>query len=218
MKEDIHGFPFSQLPTSRGILLDLDDTLYCYAPCHEAAVAACYAEENLGLDEADFFASYRKNRTLVTQRLNNGGSCRSRLFAFLNMCEAQGLVSPYVAALKLDTVYWDSFLAAMTVHDSALEFIEACKERELPVCVVSDMTAAIQIKKLERLNLTGSVDFLVTSEEVGVEKPDRRMFEAGLKKLGLLPSEVVMAGDDWKKDVVGGQNAGIQSYHVTISA
>ena len=52
-------------------------------------------------------------------------------------------------------------------------------------------------------------DVVVISYEVGVEKPDARIFKIALKRLGSRPEEAVHVGDDPLMDVKGAKNAGI---------
>ena len=74
------------------------------------------------------------------------------------------------------------------------------------------MQAHIQIKKLEKLNADKFIDFLVTSEEVGFEKPNKEIFELALKKMNLEKDQVIMIGDSLEKDVIGAKNFGIKGY------
>ncbi|MGK9041948.1 HAD family hydrolase [Rhizobium sp. SA279] len=195
----------------QGILVDLDDTLYRYDPCHRVALAHCFAENSLGLSERDFNHSYREARNLVTARLYPQGVCRSRLFAFQMMCEDAKVPRPFSAALDLDEVYWTTFLSNMKIDASADAFLIRCAARNLPVCVVTDMTAHVQIKKLHALGIDGAISSLVTSEEIGAEKPDPRMFLTGLEKLGTSTKHTIMLGDSFSKDVQGALAAGIQA-------
>jgi HAD superfamily hydrolase (TIGR01549 family) len=212
----IHGFPFDVLKSLRGILIDLDDTLSEYEPCHQYGLAAAFACANLGFTKAEFDITYRQARTDVTARLLGGGSCRSRLFAFQLMCERHRCSQPYMTALALEQAYWDQFIASMQPHPVAARFLNECRALGLPVCVVSDMTAQIQIRKLAHLNVLEAITHLVTSEEIGCEKPSSKMFEAGLKKIGLKKEDVAMIGDDLAKDVNGASAIGIRSYQVRL--
>jgi putative hydrolase of the HAD superfamily len=62
---------------------------------------------------------------------------------------------------------------------------------------------------LERTALRPIVDAVVTSAELGVAKPDRRIFEHALGLAGATPAEAVHAGDDLRADVEGARGAGI---------
>lgn len=61
---------------------------------------------------------------------------------------------------------------------------------------------------LDRHGLTGFFRTIVISGEVGVKKPDPRVFEPALREAGLRPSEVVYVGDT-EDDVAAAVAAGI---------
>ena len=54
-------------------------------------------------------------------------------------------------------------------------------------------------------------DVRVFSDEVGVRKPDARIFEAALEALALPPGEVVHVGDDVEADVAGAMGLGMRA-------
>jgi HAD superfamily hydrolase (TIGR01662 family) len=64
-------------------------------------------------------------------------------------------------------------------------------------------------KALDRLDLLQFVDSIVTSTDVGEEKPSPKVFLTAIESLGLSVNEVVMVGDDIIKDIGGAQNLGI---------
>jgi len=59
--------------------------------------------------------------------------------------------------------------------------------------------------------LEGLVDFLLTSEEAGVQKPDPRLFHLALERGHACRTTAVVIGDSWALDVVGAHHAGIRS-------
>lgn len=68
-----------------------------------------------------------------------------------------------------------------------------------------------QREKLERAGLAELVDQVCISEELGVAKPDRRIFEEAFRRLKV-PSEGVwgwMVGDAALPDIAGGSGAGL---------
>jgi 2-haloalkanoic acid dehalogenase type II len=54
------------------------------------------------------------------------------------------------------------------------------------------------------------VEFVLISEAVGAYKPDRRMFEAAVARLGLEPGQVLHVGDSDVDDVQGAKAAGLR--------
>lgn len=77
------------------------------------------------------------------------------------------------------------------------------------VGVVSNNETVEQREKLTFLGLAQWIDHLVVSQEIGVAKPDRRIFEAALSRSSAAPDEAVMIGDSWVNDVRGARSAGI---------
>ena len=55
------------------------------------------------------------------------------------------------------------------------------------------------------------VDFFVSSEEAGVEKPEARFFSRCLTKADCNKEECLFVGDSLKKDVYGAINAGFKA-------
>jgi putative hydrolase of the HAD superfamily len=211
-------FPEIDLTGVKGVMIDLDNTLYLYEPCHNFALKSCFEKFFLGkMSFTEFADLYKKHRDEVTASLSPQGACRSRLFAFQHLLEDMQEKEAYEKAAMLDQLYWHDFISVMKLEDDAKKFLEKCKDRSLPICVVTDMLAETQVKKLRKLQITQFIDYLVTSEEAGREKPSALIFEVALKKLRLEKSEVIMIGDDEKKDVVGAKNNGINSYQVKIS-
>ncbi len=60
----------------------------------------------------------------------------------------------------------------------------------------------------ERTGLPGRFDFRLAADDVGVAKPDRRMFTMAAAAAGCHPAELVYVGDDPCKDVAAPQSVG----------
>ncbi|MGM0406282.1 MAG: HAD family hydrolase [Thermoplasmatota archaeon] len=61
----------------------------------------------------------------------------------------------------------------------------------------------------EKCGLDGIFDFVVFSQYVGVEKPDKRIFEHAYSKFDCDGCQIVHVGDSIENDVIGAENAGI---------
>ena len=61
------------------------------------------------------------------------------------------------------------------------------------------------------LGMAPYLDFCLTSEEVGVEKPDPAIFVAALDRAGVKPGEAVHVGDQPRSDLVGARGAGLHA-------
>lgn len=66
---------------------------------------------------------------------------------------------------------------------------------------------------IKDLEISQYLDFVITSKEVGYEKPNKEIFIAALKKGGVSEKgELALhIGDDLEKDIQGAANAGMKS-------
>jgi HAD superfamily hydrolase (TIGR01509 family) len=74
--------------------------------------------------------------------------------------------------------------------------------------VVSNANGTVR-DKLRRVGLASYFEVILDSHEEGVEKPDPRIFQTALSRMGVTGSEAVHVGDYYHIDVVGARAAGI---------
>jgi FMN phosphatase YigB (HAD superfamily) len=68
-----------------------------------------------------------------------------------------------------------------------------------------------RLEKIDSLNLSEYIDFLVCSEEVIDTKPMPKVFNLALEKSECKKDEVIFLGNSFSADVVGGENFGIDT-------
>jgi putative hydrolase of the HAD superfamily len=163
--------------------------------------------DTFGLNKISILDSYNIARKKVHIELSETASSHNRLLYFQKMLELLD-INPLKYAFIIYNIYWDNFLENMKPFDGVYELFEKYKNN---ICLVTDLTAHIQYKKIKQLNLEEYCNKIVTSEEVGKEKPHPYMFMLALQKLNMQIDEVCMVGDSFKKDIFGASNLGIQS-------
>jgi putative hydrolase of the HAD superfamily len=77
--------------------------------------------------------------------------------------------------------------------------------------LVTNGAPDVQRDKLSHTSLAASFDVAIISAELGVGKPDPRIFEAALAALDLAPADAVMVGDSLTRDVAGAHAAGLRA-------
>ena len=91
----------------------------------------------------------------------------------------------------------------------AAETLAALRGRGYRVAVVSNADGRVR-GLLEDTGLAAFLEFIIDSAEVGVEKPDPRIFHAATDRLGLPPGRCAYVGDIYEIDVAGALEAGLQ--------
>jgi len=64
---------------------------------------------------------------------------------------------------------------------------------------------------LRKIDIEKYFDIIITSVDVGHEKPDERIFLTALRKLRIKPKDAVMVGNRISADIVGGNRMGMKT-------
>ncbi|HEY8516231.1 MAG TPA: HAD-IA family hydrolase [Candidatus Binatia bacterium] len=78
----------------------------------------------------------------------------------------------------------------------------------MKLAVVSNSDGTVE-QGLEKMGLRDALDAVLDSARVGVEKPDRRIFEKAIEAVGCAPERTAHVGDLFAVDVVGARAAGL---------
>ena len=96
------------------------------------------------------------------------------------------------------------------IEPGAAEALALAREAGLRTAVISNSNGTVAAI-LDRLGLGRLLDFVIDSSEVGVEKPDPRIFQIALDRAGLRAHEAAYVGDLYSIDVVGARAAGLSA-------
>lgn len=196
----------------KAVIFDLDNTLYEYEDINKDAIAALrtYTCSRYGISGAEFHEIFERARKDTKDILGNTGASHNRMLYFQKILEYIGR-PPVEGTLEMYEAYWGYILDHMEPYEGVAELFQYCRTRGLKIGICSDLTAAIQHRKLRKLGLAPWIDAVVTSEEAGAEKPAQIMFTMMLDKLGISPREAFFIGDSMQKDVRGATQVGIRA-------
>lgn len=109
----------------------------------------------------------------------------------------------------------DMYLSNMSNHlqmfEGAYDILDALKGKTKLVCLTNGVLKA-QKSKLDKGNLRMYFDEIIISDEVGCHKPDVKIFDYMISKIGEYDkSEMIIIGDSLTSDIQGGINFGIST-------
>lgn len=196
----------------KAVLFDIDNTLYSYDDAHAFGWDAlcAYAKDHLGMDEETLTGSLKHAADTVKARL--GADCAAlhdRTLRCQVMLEQNSLSLHHAATMG--ELYWDTLIRSAKPTPGIMACLPKLKEAGFVLGIGTDMTIEYQLKKLEKLQMLPFFDFIVSSEEVNVEKPHEKLFRTCAVKAGVSPEECLFIGDSLKKDVMGAKNAGMEA-------
>ena len=198
----------------RAALFDLDDTLYPYPPCNAAGQAAAHERSRaLGydLDREAFEALYRAGRREVKREVPGTAAAHDRHLYFKRGIETHAGDHARGDALALADAYWEAYFDEMELFYGVEATLRSLTDADVDLAVVTNLTARIQMRKVDRLGIAPHVDVLITSEETGREKPGSAPFTVALSRLDRRPGESVMVGNSVSSDVAGGNAVGLET-------
>lgn len=194
------------------LLVDLDDTLFDHASTSLRALSElreeypalrAFAPEELARRYATHLEELHP-RVLAGELSIDEARLLRTVRVFAEAGEAVSRSEARRRAARLRALYQ----ASRHPVDGAREFLEFVHARARIVIVTNNLLAEQQ-EKLAFLGLTDLIDGLVTSEELGLAKPDPRFFHAALERGGMDAAAAVVLGDSWESDVEGARAAGL---------
>jgi putative hydrolase of the HAD superfamily len=89
------------------------------------------------------------------------------------------------------------------------EMLKALKEQGYKLGIITNGRDFYQRNKISALGISEYFDYIVTSGEVNIKKPDPEIFKIALKNLNSLSDRCVMVGDNLKADVIPAKELGM---------
>ena len=196
------------------VLFDLDDTLFDHQHSRRCGLLALqHAYPPLAyLPIDDLVAEHeRQLRASYNQVLDGAVSLTAnRLERFRRMFVNCGVTIPVAEVERAMQRYRHAYEAHHRAVPGILALLAHLQPR-LRIGVVTNGLVVAQQEKLVACQLAGFIDFLLTSEEAQVKKPDPRLFLLALEKAQTRREGAVVVGDSWAFDVLGAHQAGIRS-------
>jgi putative hydrolase of the HAD superfamily len=98
----------------------------------------------------------------------------------------------------------------------ALELLNYLKGRYV-MHIITNGFKEIQGIKMDGSGLTPFFVHNINSEDVGVRKPNPRIFEYAFDLAGTNAGESLMIGDDWEADIIGAKNIGMDQVYLKLN-
>ncbi|GEN36197.1 HAD family hydrolase [Aneurinibacillus danicus] len=188
----------------RGIIFDLDDTLYCehdYVRSGFCAVAQALAEAN-GQDATSIYDAF------VQEWQENG---RGKVFD--TVCERLHL---FAEVADLVRIYRMHEPISLSLYEDADRLLSYLQKHSIARGLITDGDKRVQWRKIKALRLEERIPCIIVSDDLGREcwKPSRVPYEKALTCLGLAPAECAYVGDNPHKDFCTARALGMHTIRV----
>lgn len=191
------------------VVFDLDGTLCYYSVSIKEAMEqtlrrAGQSRDLVGdLDRAA--ARYDALWEEEEQTHEAGRSLRERIWG--RLLSEHSVYEPLLAH-TLSDIYTRIRVPSIRLFDGMQELLVGLKAR-YRLGLLTNGPADMQWEKIKTLKIEGLFDVIVVSGEVGIYKPDIRIFQHLLEQLRVPPLQALYVGDSYAMDVVGAKETGM---------
>lgn len=197
------------------VLFDLDRTLWDYESNAIRTLGDVYQHFDVQKYEMtldNFLIGFKKFNDLLWREFQKGNIDKQSLREqrFTKVLELAG-VRDRATGIAMDRYYIEEAPKQTEIFPGTIELLDYLKHKGYQLSLLTNGFTEVQIVKIERCGIAPYFDRMFTSQDIGFQKPDRRIFHAAVSAHHARKNEVLMVGDDWENDIVGARNYGIDS-------
>lgn len=201
------------------VWVDLDDTLIDFKTNSRTALTRLYHARNLDrwfdLPEKWIEVYELHNKELWSEYAAGSIACDYlRMERFRRPLTDAGVADEEARILSrsFDMEYLDYLAAEKVLMPGALKLLAFLRGSGVKIGVLSNGFADVQYRKIRSAGLEAYIDLTVLSDDIGINKPDRRLFEYAMQRAGDTdPAHHLMIGDNPSTDIQGALGAGWQA-------
>ena len=129
----------------------------------------------------------------------------SRSVSFKKYCDKYEVTC--MTSEELST-YWTTISGSVVyLFDDVIDVITYLKKK-YRLAILTNGSPISQRRKLESTGILNMFELSVVSGEVGIDKPDPRIFDVMCERMKVKPEDCLYIGDNYVNDVLGARNAG----------
>lgn len=207
------------MPAPRAVLFDLDDTLFSTtAFARRARLNAVRAMVAAGLEVPEEVVLRELDEVLV-EFSSNYEHHYDKLLQRLRP-ESLERRNPALVVAAGVVAYHDTKFRELKPFNDVVPLLRDLKEAGVRTGIVTHGWTAKQAEKMVRLGLVPWLDpeAVFISDQIGISKPNPKLWQVALYDLGLAPSQVMYVGDSPEHDIAPPQSLGITTVWARRSA
>jgi 2-haloacid dehalogenase len=191
------------------LLLDADGTLFDYDRAEATALQRAF--EQFGHEfQPDYAVAYRRINHEIWLQFEQGKISQERLRSrrFELLLDAIHVESDPV---EFSVIYIQNLAEGAYLIDGAEKVVKSLVG-QVGLVLITNGLKEVQRSRLARSTISDCFSDVVISEEVGVAKPDARIFQAAFERMGHpKKADVLIVGDSLTSDIKGGNAYGIDT-------
>ncbi len=190
----------------KNLFIDLDDTLWDTAHNNKECLEELYADRQWDRHFASFeafYAIYMPHNLGLWAKYRQHEIDRQTLIIerFRYMLRPMG-IDDVPSALAVNNDFLMRTTTKTRLLPDAIELLEYLRP-SYRLFILSNGFREVQFKKLSNSGLSPYIDRMILSEDAGIQKPHKGIFDFALKNTNSRRTESLMIGDSWEADIEG---------------
>lgn len=201
----------------RQLFFDLDRTLWDFETNSRFALQHLYDDLKLG-DTIEHFMHFHHTYIRINADLwnlyGNGKLSKEELrdSRFKKALAHHGIHDEDLVK-RMSDGYIDLSPQQTALFPGAVEMLDELKAENYRLHIITNGFKEVQHIKLKNSGISEYFELVLCSEEIGVTKPHREIFQEAQRITTCKTEHAVMVGDDFKADIIGALNAGWTAIH-----
>jgi putative hydrolase of the HAD superfamily len=196
------------------IFFDLDHTLWDFEKNSKETLNELFKEARLNEQHIafnDFLSVYKGVNDSLWDDYRKGNVSKDvlRVVRFGKTLKQLGVYEK-----SLETFFTEEYINRSPLKKNlipgTLDALRVLQEMDFDMHIITNGFREVQHTKLAKTGLSTYFKHVVTSDEIGVNKPDRRIFHSALRMANAKQSSSIMIGDHLMADIVGARRAGLK--------
>lgn len=196
------------------VFFDLDHTLWDFEKNSDLTFHKLFKDYSIDLEVSSFLAVY-KPINLKFWRLYREEKISKENLRYQRLKEAFDVVN-YDASDDLINVLAIKYIEIMPNFNhlfvGTFDILDYLKEK-YQLHIITNGFEEVQSRKMKSSNIDHYFNQVITSESVGVKKPNPRVFEYALNIANASKENSIMIGDSIEADIEGALNFGLKAIH-----
>jgi len=194
------------------IFFDLDHTLWDFETNSAKTFEYIFNQNKINIELNDFLSYYVPINQKYWKLYREEKISKPKL-RYGRLREAFDLLKLNVSddmIHHLSETYIDNLSNYNTLFDGTIEILNYLLSK-YQLHIITNGFEEVQLLKLQKSEILHFFDKVVTSESVGVKKPNPKIFNHALELANTEPKKSMMIGDNLEADIIGAQQIGMQA-------
>lgn len=200
------------------VFFDLDHTLWDFDKNSELTFQEVFQELEISIKVNDFLEVYMPINLNYWRLFREEKVSKSKL-RYGRLKDSFNALEFTISDEKINKIA-DLYIEYLPNYnyliEDTLDLLEYLKQK-YQLHIITNGFDEVQHIKIKKSGLNSYFDKIITSESVGVKKPNPKIYKFALQQADAIPQESIMIGDSYEADVIGALEFGMMAIHCNFT-